>query len=333
MIKIIQNKSIGTFATIEYQCSHWVSAPLKALTDIPDKLSTRMRLKIMARKFSLAHLTLQGCSLSEFIEIAARTGYDFISLRMTKVVPSDYIFPLIDDSGLRKQIGRMISKAGLSVLDVELVVFNPETEPETFLPFLEASAELGAQAVIVQIPDPDRQRALDRYTRLCELSSAFGLYAVLEFVSWTETPDLRSAAGIVRSAAKENGGILVDMLHFDRSGSELDDLCHIPPEWFRFVHLCDAPRATPALTEGIINTARTARLFPGQGDLKIREILQRIPEVPCSLEIPNKRLLNELGPEKFARQALTTAKTYLAAKSFHTIGSRPCTKFSVSRAE
>lgn len=265
----------------------------------------------MARTFSLAHLTLQGCSLGEYIEIAARTGYDHVSLRMTKVCPSDRVYPLITDHKLRRETGIHIKDAGLSVLDVELILLDRKAEPQTFEPLLAASAELGAGSIIVQIPDPDRQRALDKYARLCDLAKPYGLFVALEFVSWTQTPDLRSAASLVRNSGRSNGGLLVDMLHFDRSNSEITELRNLPSEWFRFIHLCDAPAATPSLTEGIINTARTARLFPGHGDLAIGEVLQCLPEVPCSLEIPNESLLKTLGHEEYARQALSAAKKYI----------------------
>ncbi len=271
----------------------------------------------MTHTFSLAHLTLQHCSLDEFIRIAARTGYDFVSLRMTKVAESDQIYPLITDHRLRKYIKGLIASFGLRVLDVELVALPPETEPESYVSFLAAAADIGASAVIVQIPDPDRQRAIDRYARLCELANSYGLYAVLEFVSWTQTPDLRSAATIVKSADKSNGGILVDMLHFDRSGSSLEDIEKLPPEWFRFVHLCDASQATPSLTEGTISTARSDRRFPGRGELNIGEVLRRLPNVPYSLEIPNRRLLDKLGFEEYARQAIASARQYLANEFVH----------------
>lgn len=271
----------------------------------------------MIHTFSLAHLTLQQCSLDEFVGIASKTGYDYVSLRMTKVTESDLIYPLITDKQLRKQIKGLIASYDLRVLDVELITLPPETEPETYTAFLAAAADIGAHAVIVQIPDPDRQRAIDRYARLCELASSYGLYVVLEFVSWTQTADLRSAASIVKSADKDNGGILVDMLHFDRSGSSLEDLQKLPAQWFRFVHLCDAPRATPSLTEGTISTARSDRRFPGKGELNIGEVLCRLPNVPYSLEIPNKKLLDQLGPEEYARQVIDSARQYLANEFVH----------------
>jgi len=277
----------------------------------------------MTHTFSLAHLTLQHCALDEFIGIAARTGYDFVSLRMAKVAANDPIYPLITDKGLRKRIKGLIASYGLQVLDVELVTLTPETEPESYKGLLAAAADLGAHAVIVQIPDPDRQRAVDHFAALCELASVYDLHAVLEFVSWTQTADLRSAAAIVKAADKRNGGILVDMLHFDRSGSSLEDLEKLPPEWFQFVHLCDALKATPSLTEGTICTARADRRFPGSGEINIAEILRRIPNVPYSLEIPNTSLSKMLGAEEYARQAIDSARQYLANEFIHTTRSHP----------
>jgi len=265
----------------------------------------------MSRTFSLAHLTLLQCAPPELIDIAARTGYDYVSLRMTAVTPSEQTYALMRDRRLMKETKIRLADTDLEVLDVELLRLDPTTEPESFLPFLEAGAELGARAVITQLPDPDRNRAIDRYARVCDLARPYNLKVVLEFVSWTETPDLLSVADIIRSANRDNGGILVDILHFVRSGSTLSDLRKIPREWFDFIHLCDAPRDIPSTTEDIIQSARTARLFPGYGELNISGILDCVPEVPCSLEIPNIRLMKQLGPEEFARRALEAAKQCL----------------------
>lgn len=269
----------------------------------------------MPRTFSLAHLTLLQCAPPELIHIAARTGYDFVSLRMTAVTPYEQTYALMKDRRLMKETKTRLADTNLGVLDVELLRLDPVTEPESFLPFLEAGAELGARAVIVQLPDPDRNRAVDRYARVCDLARPFNLKVVLEFVSWTETPDLRAVNDIITSANRKNGGILVDILHFFRSGSSIADLRNIPREWFHFIHLCDAPRDTPSTTEDIILSARTARLFPGYGDLNIAGILNCIPEVPCSLEIPNLQLMKQLGPEEFARKALEAAKQCLGLET------------------
>lgn len=87
----------------------------------------------------------------------------------------------------------------------------------------------------------------------------------------------------------------------------------IPREWFHFAHLCDGPEEIPATREGLIHTARNARLYAGEGAIDIAGILNRIPEIPYSIELPNLARVKELGYAEHARRCLQTAKDYLAA--------------------
>lgn len=265
----------------------------------------------MTQQFSLAHLTALDCNPTELITIAARAGYDFVSLRMTAVTPAESPYPLIENRRLMRETKALLKETGLGVLDVELARLDPQTEPETYLPLLEAGGELGARAIIAQLPDPDRQRATDRFARLCELAAPFNLTVDLEFPSWTDTPDLRSAVDVLQAANQPNAGLLVDTLHFDRSCSSLTELKELPHDWFHFLHLCDAPKEHPATVEGVIRTAREERFFPGQGGLNLMDILACVPPVPYSLEIPNTRLMKELGPQEYVRRALETSKKYI----------------------
>ncbi len=264
----------------------------------------------MAEQFSLAHLTLLHCIPPDLVDIAAATGYDFVSLRMTPVTTGELSFPLFADKDMLRRTKDRLKATGLKVLDVELARFDPATEPESFHHFLEAAAELGAQAVITQLPDPDRLRAADRFARFCDMAASFNLTVDLEFPSWTETANLQAAMAIVREAARSNAGILVDTLHFSRSESRLSELQLVPRSWFHFIHLCDAPKEIPATSEGLIHTARAARDFPGEGGLNLREIIGAMPNVPYSLEIPNDRLRKSLGDKEYAGRALIAAKNF-----------------------
>jgi len=265
----------------------------------------------MNYEFSLAHLTVLQCSPPQMVAIASKAGYDYVSLRMTTVTPDEPAYPLMDDRQMMKATKARMADTGIGVLDIELARMDADTEPEAYLPLLEAGAELGARAVITQLPDADRQRAAERFARLCQLAQPFGLTIDLEFPSWTETPDLKAAAAVLEAVRQPNAGILIDILHFDRSKSSLEDLRNLPPEWFHFVHLCDAPARIPSTTREIIHAARAERYFPGHGQLDIRAILDCIPRVPCSLEIPNAVLMEKLGPEEFARQAIDASRKYL----------------------
>jgi sugar phosphate isomerase/epimerase len=266
----------------------------------------------MGPQFSLAHLTVLGTTPLELIDIAARAGYDYASIRTTPVAPGERLTPLAGDPAMVHRVVRRLSDTGLQVLDVELARLGPDDEPDRYLPMLQAAAEIGARHVIGQLPDPDRARATDRFGRLCDLALDFELTVDLEFPSWTETGDLATAAAIVGEVDRPNAGILVDALHFFRSPSTLDQLAELPRSWFRFVQLCDAPAATPATIEGIVHTARSGRSLPGFGGLPLRALLDRLPTGPYSLEVPNDVLRRELGTAGLARLVLTLARGLVA---------------------
>lgn len=262
----------------------------------------------MGHEFSLAHLTVLGTTPLDLVEIAAAAGYDYVSIRTTKVAPGERITPLAGDPAMTRRVAARLADTGLRVLDVELARLGPDDEPDEFLSVFEAAAAIGARHVIGQLPDPDRARATDRFGRLCDLARPFGLTVDLEFPSWTEMGDLLSAAAVVEAVDRANAGLLVDALHFFRSGSTLDQVTSLPPEWFRFVQLCDAPAEVPPTAEGIIHTARAARSLPGYGELPLGQLLDHLPAVPYSLEVPNDVLRRELGTTEYARLVLAVAR-------------------------
>jgi sugar phosphate isomerase/epimerase len=123
---------------------------------------------------------------------------------------------------------------------------------------------------------------------------------------------------VLRGAGQPNAGILVDLLHFARSGSSVADLRQLPPEWFHFVHVCDAPPAVPSTNEGLIHTARFERLFLGEGGIDIRGILGALPPgLPYALEIPRATLVAQVGGKEHARLAVTAARDYLTRPREH----------------
>ncbi|RJQ50568.1 MAG: sugar phosphate isomerase/epimerase [Desulfobacteraceae bacterium] len=265
----------------------------------------------MTYEFSLAHLTVLQSSPPELVKIAAAAGYRYVSLRLTPVTPTEPVYPLMKDRRLMKETKRLLAETGVGVLDLELARMDPKTEPETFLPILEAGAELGARCVIGQLPDADRERANQRFARLCDLAAPLGLTIDLEFLPWTDTRGLPEAVSVLEAVKRPNAGVLVDILHFARSNSSLEELKKLPREWFHFVHLCDALEPAPENNEGLIYVARSERYFPGEGGLNPREILACMPIVPYSLEIPHDRRVKECGPEEYARRAIRAAEKYL----------------------
>jgi 4-hydroxyphenylpyruvate dioxygenase len=266
--------------------------------------------------YSLAHLTALSLSPPELVDAAAEAGYRYVGFRLIRVTPIEPHYPLATDPALMRTTKVRLAATGIEVLDVELARITPNDDPRDFERFLEAGAELGARHVITQLPDPDRARKIDRFAQLCEMARPLGLTIDLEFPSWTETPDLREATRVLRAANQPNAGILVDLLHFARSGSSVADLRQLPAEWFHFVHVCDAPPGVPPTTEGLIHTARFERLFPGEGGIDVHGILAALPPgIPYALEIPRATLVAQVGAKEHARLAVTAARSYLDRSS------------------
>ena len=282
----------------------------------------------MKHDYSLAHLTVLSLTPPQVVEVAARAGYRYVGLRTTKVTPREDIVDLTTDKAAMRKTKAALAATGIEVNDVELFRMDPHIEPESYVPALEVTAELGATNIIAQLPDPDRARAIDRFGRLCDLAKPYGIFVSLEFPHWTETGSLSAATEIVRAAKRGNAGILVDTLHMDRSNSSVEDLGRLPREWFRFVHLCDAAKEWAHTQPGAIHTARDERLFCGEGGIDIRRILAQMPQnIPYSLEIPRSVLTRAAGPEDVARLAIMVCHSEIDREA-----ARPSPTLDVGRA-
>ena len=262
-------------------------------------------------QFSLAHLTCLHCSPPELIEIAARAGYDYVSLRPIAVTPNEPKHPFGEDKNLLKRTKAALADTGLKLLDIELARIVPDLNPNVYLPAFEAAAELGGQHVLSSGWVPDRKYVTEHFAEICDLAKPFGLTVNFEFVTFAAIGTLADAAAVVRDAGRDNAGICIDTLHFYRSNTQLAELDELPTSWFRFMQLCDATKEPPSTTEGLIFQARADRQFLGEGGLDVAAVAKKFPPMPYALEIPNAKLALRMSPIAIAQRALDTARAYL----------------------
>ena len=88
----------------------------------------------------------------------------------------------------------------------------------------------------------------------------------------------------------------------------------LPKEWFNYVHLCDCEEEIPTDEESLIHAGRAERLYPGDGALDIKSIVEKIPNVVYGIEVPHLERVRELGYEEHARRALQKTKKYLGER-------------------
>lgn len=262
---------------------------------------------------SLAHLTVLDQPPPDMIRMAARLGYDSVGLRLIRVTDTSAGYPLHNDPAALRATRAALDDTGIIVNDIEFVRLTPGFRPGDLTAFLEAGAVLGARHVICAPYDPDLARLADNLAAFQAAARPLGLSCVLEFFPWTNVPDLATALRVVLAA---DVGVLVDTLHFDRSGSRLDDLAAVPAGRLPFAHLCDAPVQPPYSTDDLLLAGRAERLPPGEGQIDLRAILARLPPgIPLGLEVPMSAEQARAGSEAVARRAILAARRLLAGEA------------------
>lgn len=253
----------------------------------------------MQRIYSLAFLSA-SLSPPEMIDLAARTGYAYAGIRLLPAAPGTLAHPLMDDPAMLRETLVRLADSPVKIFDLELIRIADDFQVERFLPFFEVGAKLGAKAILVAADDNDRGRLTENYARLCEAAHPFGLSADLEFMPWTAVPSLDDALDLLSNIDQPNAGLLLDALHFARSGSKLEDIARIPRQWLHYAQICDGP-SQPADTQALIQTARAERLLPGEGEIDLAAIWERLPQdLPVSVEIPHLKRMAEMGVERWA---------------------------------
>lgn len=270
----------------------------------------------MQRSYSLAYLTSAPMAPPDALVLAQKLGYQAIGVRIAPAAPSGDFSPLIEHPSMLRDTVARIRDTGVPVFDVEIVRLNENFRADQFKRFLETAGKLSARAILVAGDDADEGRLTASYAAFCDAAAPFNLTADLEFMPWTEVRDARSALRIITNADRPNGRVLVDSLHAGRSTTTLADIAAIPASRLSYAQLCDAPAEIPTTREGLIHTARCARLLPGEGGIDLIGMVRQLPaDLPLSLEIPNDERLPKLGAQEWARQALTAAKHIVASST------------------
>ncbi len=268
----------------------------------------------MNHPLSLAALTVVELSPHEMVEIAAEAGFPLVGLRLIPATPEEPHTPLVGNDAEMQRTLAALQQTGVRVLDIEILRLKPETDVRDYLPVLEVGANLEATEVLVAGNDDDEARTIDNFARLCDLAAPLGLHPHLEFMPWTGVKNLQQAARIVRAAARDNAGLLIDPFHLNRSRSRISDIATLPKHWLRYAQLCDIAGTPPASMNEIIREARCERCFPGEGDIDLVSLLRVLPEgIPLSLEIPTQRLAQSgVEPLQRAVRARKSAEALLA---------------------
>ena len=259
----------------------------------------------MARKFSLAYLTLSGIDPLEQIRIAGETGYDYVSLRTIPMgLPGEPQVILEKDPQLFRQIRDALEQYHVGLLDIELVRIREDLSAD-YRGAFECGAALGAKHVLSSVWTKDKDFAAARYADICDQAAEFGLNVNMEFPVVSCMTTFQETVQMHKRVKKPNLKVFVDTLYAHLDQLTPEDLRAVPEEDYGIIHLCDCPLE---ITGDITSVVRENRAYCGQGQARLVEMLKALPAHPCSIELPNLKNIQTYGPEGHAQMCLLAAK-------------------------
>jgi sugar phosphate isomerase/epimerase len=176
----------------------------------------------------------------------------------------------------------------------------------------EVLAELGAEQVNTVSFDPDMSRSVDQFAVVAESAAAAGMKATLEFVPNLTVSDLPTALAAVGQVGRPDFRLLIDTMHFFRSGSEPQDIAALDPGIIGYVQLSDVP-VVPGIPD-YMEEACFERMVPGTGQLPLLELLRVLPREPViGLEVPLRSQADAgIGPHARLGPCVEAARGLLA---------------------
>ncbi len=207
------------------------------------------------------------------------------------------------------KIVKVIAETGITVLDIEVAWFQPGEPINSQDRFVEIAKTINAKNILCVSSEPDISETKKRFKHMCQLTEGSDIRVVLEFLAITEIDTLDKALEVITDTAHPAGGILIDSLHLERTGSSVKDIArlmqrpvttrdHSHSGILPYLQLCDASKTLKdGSADGILEDALYLRQLPGDGELPLKDTLQAVgPDLPLSLEI-RSRALNEQFPD------------------------------------
>jgi sugar phosphate isomerase/epimerase len=208
-------------------------------------------------------------------------------------------------------VSQALADTGLCALDLEVLWMAPGESLDHHDQLVDAALDVGARNVLCVSTEPEADQTKKRFEHICRRAEDSGLRIVLEFLPFTEIKSLAEAVAVVSDVAHPAGGILVDTLHLQRTGSTPRDLAAIDPHLMPYIQLCDArPEPEDPSLEGLLEDALYLRQLPGEGGLPLLAVLEQLdPLLPLSLEVRSRALMEQYPTNPAERAAAVYVAT------------------------
>ena len=262
--------------------------------------------------------TLLGVSFQELVEAATSGGFQGITLW------PDVYRRAVAEGLAPSDMARILDDRGLVVSDLDpLLGWLPsprgsqpvvaQASEEEFYTIAEALGVGTVNAVQPLGASCSQDLLVESFAGLCDRAAERGLGITLEFLPWSDVPDVATAWEIVDRAGRPNGGLCFDTWHWFRGTRDLEALRALPGARVRAVQINDAPEQA---TGDLITETIESRLLPGAGAIPLREVVSALREIGCraplGVEVFSKELRG-LAPSEVGRCCGEAARAVLVA--------------------
>jgi sugar phosphate isomerase/epimerase len=200
------------------------------------------------------------------------------------------------------KVKKALAETDITALDIEVVWFRPGEPLDTHNRFVEIAKAIGARNILCVSSETDINETKKRFKHFCQLAEGSDIRVALEFLAITEINSLAKALEVVNDVAHPAGGILIDTLHLQRTGSCVQDIVELtqarsepPIHLLPYLQLCDASETLEDQSfDGILEDALYLRKLLGEGQLPLEDILRAVDaNMPLSLEIRSRALIEQ----------------------------------------
>lgn len=265
-------------------------------------------------KLALNGATTMRASLETDLEAAKAAGFDYLEIwkaKLNKISTPD-LKKLFSEAGVRP----------LSINSIEHITFRDAQAYEGIKRECRELSQIAAEIecpYIVVVPGrmpPDDvdvvEESVHVLTELCDIAAEHGVALGFEFLGQPDcsVPTLGLADEIVRTAARDNLGLVIDSFHFYAGGSNVAMIEKLDPRLIYIFHINDAEDLPRAQLED------RHRLLPGLGILPLREMVAAFRKIGyddvASIEIFRPEYW-ERDPFQLARDAKAAAEQIVNA--------------------
>ncbi len=262
------------------------------------------------------------------VETAAKAGFTAMGFWHTDLVEirKKYTFPemkrILDDNGITQTEVEWL-------LDWYCTDQRRAASDETRKLLLDAAEGLGARHIKVgdlHNDCADVAQMTAEFGLLCREAAERGTNVLFEMLpaAFSRAPSLDQALAVCRGAGAKNGGIMLDNLHMQRTGTKPEDIVRkVGRDIPLGVEINDGTLAMPV---NFLDSVVNKRLLPGDGEFDIAAFLHAVWtqgfDGPVGVEVLNQYIrkwpLETAATEAFAKttQVVTAAReTWEAARA------------------